>query len=321
MGRLCRCIDRCTDRRADRSVARPAFTLVELLVVIGIIAILISLLLPSLNRARTQARGVACLSNLRQIGIALQNYRSELRRLPLGVAARAPSGGRWTGSGVASLNFPGYLHGGMSTHDGLTNYYFDEAEKPLNRYLYNPRLLVGAPDFNRGTGARVPAASRTPRDVFRCPADDPDTLPGGFTFNSGVSSVTSPYIAYGTSYLTNRGFLDDPTVNREWAAAVNAFSASRLVAFNVSVSRMVSKWSASRTVILGDAWFRLSLSGSERIMGAHGKFSQHNVLFLDGHAEVVTIREVDLQRPANIPADRNPFPRRGQNWAEYDDRR
>ena len=55
-------------------LARKGFTLIELLVVIAIIAILAGLLFPVFARARDRARDTACLSNARQIGMAVRMY-------------------------------------------------------------------------------------------------------------------------------------------------------------------------------------------------------------------------------------------------------
>ena len=74
-----------------------AFTLIELLVVIAIIAVLIALLLPAVQAAREAARRAQCVNNLKQLGLAVQNYISSINAFP-------PLCGNW--ANPASISGP-----------------------------------------------------------------------------------------------------------------------------------------------------------------------------------------------------------------------
>jgi prepilin-type N-terminal cleavage/methylation domain-containing protein len=71
----------CREKTISR--VRVGFTLVELLVVIAIIGLLVALLLPAVQAAREAARRSSCQNNLKQIGLALQNYHLTMGHFPL----------------------------------------------------------------------------------------------------------------------------------------------------------------------------------------------------------------------------------------------
>lgn len=78
------------DPHSRPSPGRCGLTLIELLVVIAIIGVLIALLFPAVQAARESARRATCTNHLKQIGVALQNHVSALRKFPAGKKLSGP---------------------------------------------------------------------------------------------------------------------------------------------------------------------------------------------------------------------------------------
>ena len=142
--------------------SRDGFTLIELLVVIAIIAILIGLLLPAVQKVREAAARAQCQNNLKQLGLAANNYESTYQKLPLGFHDTVQVGNaiqQGSKAGVLVQLLP-YVE--------QENLY-----RLIPSQVYTIGASTGGRDWINFQFPTTYAASRNRVKTFECPSDDP----------------------------------------------------------------------------------------------------------------------------------------------------
>jgi prepilin-type N-terminal cleavage/methylation domain-containing protein/prepilin-type processing-associated H-X9-DG protein len=125
---------------------RAGFTLIELLVVIAIIAVLIALLLPAVQAAREAARRSQCVNNLKQLGLAAQNYHDALGCFPMSMG----------------MDSPGFGYPEPASYSGISMLLpFMEQTTVFNALNYS--IIRGDPGNNTAMATSV--------STFLCPSD------------------------------------------------------------------------------------------------------------------------------------------------------
>jgi prepilin-type N-terminal cleavage/methylation domain-containing protein len=250
---------------------RKAFTLIELLVVVAIIAVLVAILLPALQRARTQAGLIKCLSGARQAYFAVQLYCNDDKYY--------------------------YPTGSNSSIDNATNPLWHEKLVDLNYMKPDTQTRRGGcpwgPDvFNRG----------------RYPSDDFYTSPDyDYPPKPGQTGPDGAFVSYGLNGLVQSGFHID-VITDGWAR--NADGTMNHLAYRQTAQPIRRHASEIGLIICvavpwyystDSIWPEVFFTAGQDPVGylGHNVVGRHNragipVVYCDGHGQVTLPNELSF---------------------------
>ena len=291
----------------SRRARTTGFTLVELLVVIAIIGILIGLLLPAVQAAREAARRMSCSNNFKQIGLAIHNYHSAYKQLPMQGAGTDSPGSSNPGIGDTGATenwWRNYNHSNawrLSALVGLTPFI---EQQGLWDQISNPNNMDRGTPFPAGTFwppmGPVPTQARyapwtTEVPTFRCPSDPGFGLPALGRTNYGICLGDSYFRGmHGGSQLNRPAGSGMRSSVNGWARHARACERGMFVLHQESKFRDVLD-GLSNTIAMGE--FATDLGDRDsRTIGDHEPTQAHN-LIRDNASWVRDQNYIDPERP------------------------
>ncbi len=274
-------------------VTKPlaGFTLIELLVVVTIISLLIGLLLPAVQGAREAARRAQCVSNLKQLGLAMHNYEGANRVFPPGYISNFDASGNDTGPGWgwATMILPQFEQGPLFAAVNFTRPIQDAS----NASCLGPRIAVclcPSDDAPLLWQAMMRDASGNPiQSICQVPSanyvgmygtSDPGIDGDGIFFRD--SNIGIPNITDGTAQTIAIGERGHALGEATWVGSVTGASLYPVDNDGIGYPRVES----GPGMILGHAGGNLGPGDPNSEVNQF--FSRHpggvNFLFADGHA-------------------------------------